>query len=652
MTDAVTELADRLRQAEERFLFADASSGGHCDWIVANDDFYVSPRLLELMGLPPGTVFKGRAGFLAAFPHHPDDRDAVVAKMTQFFRGTELRLEIDMRMLVEDEVRWIHLSGLCQREEDGTLIRWTSSSTDITARKAAEEALRASEERFALVAAASTDGIWDWDIFHDAMFLSERAHVTFGLRPGATIRSFSEWVATIAMHPNDVGGLEALAEAFTGDGEPSFGREWQVRHLDGSYHWIRLVAVAVRDATGRPTRLTGSVSNIDSQMRIEAERRQEQRLEDVGRLASGVAHDFNNILAAIIGYGEMALRSARAGSRLRRDLDSIMAAGERGRALVDRILSFSSGTARVRLPVQVEDIVAEVVDLLSGSLPKNIRVETSLPSGAATLMADPTQIHQVLMNLASNAVHAMPDGGVLSFSVEVRHLEQPEALCLGEASAGPHVVISVGDTGTGIDPAIIEKVFDPFFTTRNAGTGTGLGLPLVHGIVYGMGGAILMDSKLGVGSLFHVYLPRHDVTEEDRTPSRPPRSRPALGHGETILVVDDEEALTRLAVETLEWLGYRPVGFTSPVAALEAFEADPSRFAAVVTDERMPDMSGLTLIRRVRELNGTLPILLISGNLSPAALAEADTARVAKTLRKPVRAPDLAESLAAALRGA
>ena len=388
-------------------------------------------------------------------------------------------------------------------------------------------------------------------------------------------------------------------------------------------------------------------NDITERRRLEQQLRLSQRLEAMGALAGGIAHDFNNILGAILGYCEMALRDASRGSRLRRDLDSIMTAGERGRALVDRVLAFSRSGLGERIAVHVEKVVREALDLVEAKLPEGIRVEAQLRAGRAAIFGDPTQVHQVLMNLGTNAVQAMPAGGILSVSLDAVRFEAERAATVGDIAPGECIVLAVADTGTGIAREVIDRIFDPFFTTKEVGTGTGLGLSLVHSIVTGLGGAIDVASTPGAGSEFTVYLPRSgDAAESDEAEAvAMPR-----GEGQRVLIVDDEEPLAGLAARTLEELGYVPTGFTSSAAALAAFRADPEGFDAVITDERMPGMTGSALIGEIRRIRREIPILLMSGYVGGAVASRAREAGANEVMKKPLSARDLATSLARVLR--
>jgi nitrogen-specific signal transduction histidine kinase/CheY-like chemotaxis protein len=375
--------------------------------------------------------------------------------------------------------------------------------------------------------------------------------------------------------------------------------------------------------------------------RMERQLRQAQRLEALGTLAGGIAHDFNNLLGAILGYGEMALRNVRAGSRLRRDIESIMIAGERGRALVERILAFSRSGVGERVALHVEQVVRETLALFAAKVPRHIVIERRLYAGSAAVLGDPTQIHQVLMNLLTNAVQAMPSGGTLRVSLDRLHLPASRVVTTGSLAAREYVVMGVSDSGSGISAEIFEKIFDPFFTTKEVGVGTGLGLSLVHGIVTGLGGAIDVATTLGKGSQFNVYLPLAGEVAMASEPRKPvKRVTRRTGQGR-VLVVDDEEALVKLATDTLTELGYSAVGFTSSPKALERFLENPEQFDAVITDESMPGASGSELIRKMRALRPTMPILLVSGYLNAAVIERAREAGATELLKKPLRVRQL-----------
>jgi PAS domain S-box-containing protein len=554
-------------------------------------------------------------------------------------------------MLRHGEVRWIQQSGLLSRDTSGRPVRWTGSVRDVTDRKAGEAALRESEQRFALAVSGSNDGIWDLDLTTNDMFMSERAQLLCGLEPGTTVRPRSQWSAMKQWHPDDAVSRSDMIEGYLDWRLPAYDGEWRIRHADGSYRWIRIRGVCIRDEAGRPTRIAGSISDVDPQKRAEAALLQAKRLEATGTLAGGIAHDFNNILAAVLGYGEMALRDVPVGSRLRRDLDSILIAAERGRSLVERILAFSRSGVGERMPVHAEGVLREALDLLSATMPQNVSIRAQFAAGQAAMLGEATQIHQVFMNLATNAIQAMPLGGTLSVVLQVVEIESERVATTGTIAPGEYLRLELADQGLGIAPESLARIFDPFFTTKDTGVGTGLGLSLVHGIVSDVGGAVDVASKLGEGSVFTVYLPRRgDAPESGDSEAPQLLGHQFRGQGQRVLVVDDEASLVTLMTDTLSDLGYRPFGYTSSAAALAAFRARPEDFDVLITDERMPGLSGTALVREVRGVRPDIPILLASGFLGGTIGEQAQAAGADEVLQKPLAARELALALARVLR--
>jgi PAS domain S-box-containing protein len=510
-------------------------------------------------------------------------------------------------------------------------------------------ALRRSEERYALAMEASGEGHWDWIVASDEFYASPLLLQICGLPPDSTFASRGEFLGRVPLHPDDRAKWERAIEAHFAGAATRLESEMRLVH-NGETRWIHLTGLCLRDEGGAPARWAGSVTEVTERKHMEMQLRQAQRLEAMGALAGGIAHDFNNLLGAILGYGEMALNAAPAGSRLRRDVESIVVAGERGRALVDRVLAFSRCGVGERVAVDVRRIVRETLKLIAAKPPAGIRIERRLRAGRSAVLGDPTQIHQVLMNLVTNALHAMPSGGTLRVSLDSVSVESARAVTMGTLLAAQYVVLKVADSGTGIPAEIQEHIFEPFFTTKEVGVGTGLGLSLVHGIVTGLGGAIDLATTSGKGSVFAVYLPRFGEvaqTESARLTGSPGTSR---GEGQRILVVDDEAPLVDLVTEALTGLGYAPVGYTSSPAALVAFNADPRRFDAVVTDESMPGTSGSELIRKIRQIRPEIPALLVSGYLGAAVTQRARDAGADEVLKKPLSTRDLAATLARVLR--
>ena len=522
--------------------------------------------------------------------------------------------------------------------------------------EAGERALRVSEERYALAMEGANEGYWDWDIASDRLFLSPKMLTWVGQNSENAIVTRSEWRARVVIHPDDVARFEAAtADHFAGR-TPRYECEYRVRQPDGEWRWLLGRGRCQRDAAGQPYRFVGSAIDVTvqkqaeiAQQHLEAQLRQSQKMEAMGTLAGGIAHDFNNILGAILGYGELAHQHSPPGSALRRYLDNVMHAADRAKTLVDRILGFSRSGLGERVPVNVQAVIEETLELLGGSLPAGIRLQKALTAGNAAVIGDATHLHQVAMNLCTNAVHAMDKGGVLGVALERVELSEQRWLSRGTLAPGAYVRLVVSDTGAGIPAAVLERIFDPFFTTKGVGEGTGLGLSLVHGIVSELGGAIDVTTIPQQGTKFAIWLP---LAGEAQVPAARAARELPRGRGETVMIVDDERPLVALAKELLAGLGYQTLGFDSSNAALQAFRVEPQRFDLVLTDEAMPDLVGSELAAEFRQIRPNLPIILMSGHGGAQLAQRAAAIGAQAVLRKPLQGRDLAESLARVLGAA
>jgi PAS domain S-box-containing protein len=380
--------------------------------------------------------------------------------------------------------------------------------------------------------------------------------------------------------------------------------------------------------------------------KLELRLRQAEKLEAIGTMAGGIAHDFNNILAAILGYGDLAFTVAQEGSPLKRYVANALSAAHRAKALVNQILTYSRSTRGKRAVVDVCTVVEETLELVRASLPAGIELHAQLDAGRSTVIADATQVHQLVMNLCTNAIQAMEAEGTLRIGLERVDSTADSDLSHGLLPAGRYVRLSVRDTGCGMEPAVLTQIFEPFFTTKEPGTGTGLGLALVLGIVTDLGGAIHVSSRTGEGSAFELYLPRSDAAVLEAATDRTPLQK---GNGELVLLVENDQPLMLLVEEMLAALGYEPAGFTRAAEALQEFERDTARFDAVVLDYLMPDMTGTEFARQLRKTRSDVPVVLISGYRGPLLLQEALSAGVDQVLTKPLDLRALAEALALVL---
>jgi PAS domain S-box-containing protein len=407
---------------------------------------------------------------------------------------------------------------------------------------------------------------------------------------------------------------------------PIFGDDGQVNRL----------AVFSRD-------ITASKLAEEETRRLQIQLAQSQKMEAIGTLAGGIAHDFNNILSAIIGYADL-IKSwgASENDRIDSGLDQILRAGNRAKDLVNQILAFSRPTRHNKIPVQITTIVKEVLKFLRSSMPTTIELRHDFEPGPKIIEVDPTHIHQVLMNLCTNSGHAMQDkGGILEIGVTSVMLEPDTTDEFPEMSLGSYVKLTVKDSGCGIEPEILENIFDPYFTTKELGKGTGLGLSVVHGIVKSYSGAIKVTSALGKGTLVTILFPQVEGEAEVKTPSQ----APAQGTKEHILLVDDEVPLIQLNKQILEHLNYTVTTRTSSVEALEAFQANPNKFDLVITDMTMPNMTGDILTRELLKVRPDLPIIICTGFSESLTKAKSKQMGAKKMLMKPVITSELAKAI-------
>jgi PAS domain S-box-containing protein len=527
-------------------------------------------------------------------------------------------------------------------QEHNVIEQITHLASIAVERKEAEDALR---ERAALLD-LTRDSVFVRDVNDVITFWNRGAEELYGWTKEEAIgRTSHDLMQTIFPAP-----LEHIAAELIRDGR----WEGEIIHTrrDGTKVVVASRWSLRRDDRGRPAATLETNNDITARKQAEAEKerleaqlRQSQKMEAIGTLAGGIAHDFNNILGAILGYGELAQKDVAHESVARRHIDHVMHAGGRAKALVEKILAFSRSGLGERLPVHVLSVIEETLDMLAASLPPGVRLQKELDAGDAAVVGDATQLHQLVMNLCTNAAHAMRHGGVLT--VAVHHVEMPERRLLSHGTLSPcsYIRLVVSDTGPGIPPSVLERMFDPFFTTKGVGEGTGLGLSLVHAIVADLGGAIDVATKVGEGTMFTIWLP---IAGEAARPVAETADLPR-GNGEAVMIVDDERLLVMFAEETLAELGYEPSGFDSSAAALQAFCADPLRFDLVLTDETMPNLSGSDLAREIRRLRSDIPIILMSGYSGARLTERANAAGVSEVLRKPLVSRDIAEPLARVL---
>lgn len=495
--------------------------------------------------------------------------------------------------------------------------------------------IRQSEERFRSVTESAADAIISADSSGTILSWNHGAQTLFGYTQDEIIGQPLMLLLPERYREVCTNGLH---HAVTTGQQHLLGKTVEVHGLqrDGSEVPVELSLSSWQ--TNDRVFFSAIIRDITERQRLETQLRQAQKLQAIGTLAGGIAHDFNNILTIILGYTELAMQKViQPDHAVRHDLQGVFTAGLRAKDLVQQILTFSRQTERERTVVQLSPLVKEVLTLLRAALPSTIAIQQVISPRAGSVLADPTQIHQVLLNLCTNAAHAMRDtGGVLKVCLEPVDVTADGNLPAPDLKTGPYVRLLVCDTGHGMTPEIMERIFEPFFTTKNIGEGTGMGLAVVHGIVASHEGAMTVASTPGQGTTFAVYLPQSDrpstadITAEESI----------VGGNERILFVDDEDAIVLIVKAMLEHLGYHVVVCTSSLAALDTFRAAPHGFDLVITDRSMPRMPGEALIRELRHIRPDIPIILYTGSNQDLTAEQSRMLGINACVLKPALARD------------
>ena len=525
----------------------------------------------------------------------------------------------------------------------GEMLR-AAAIRDVSARKEAEESLRREKEKFRILTEESPLGIALIGKDGDTKYVNPKFIQTFGYTR-KEIPTERDWVKRTCPEPEYGKGL---VSTWSNDKHASAGREsrdiiFSLTCKDGSKKVIRSRSVIMENKERLIT-----YEDITESRRLQNQLQQAQKMEAIGTLAGGIAHDFNNILGAIFGYTELALDGVSGDSPARRDLEQVLKAGNRAKELVKQILTFSRQTVKQLKPLRVSLILKEAVKLLRASLPSSIEIRLCIEPESTTVMADPTQVHQVLMNLCTNAAHAMREkGGILAVTAKETELDPEKARPYPDLNPGPYFSLSIGDTGHGMTPEVLERIFDPYFSTKPPSEGTGLGLAVVHGIIKSYGGTITVKSTPNKGTTFHALLPREETenTAEPDSPESFPTGK------ERVLFVDDEEIIADIARQQLTSLGYDVVVTTSSLEALELFRAGPSRFDLVMTDQTMPKLSGLTLARELMAMRADIPIILCTGFSELISEDGAKAIGIKAFVKKPILMSKLARIIREVLDG-
>ncbi len=573
---------------------------------------------------------------------YPADQEKEGNLIARVLKGEIDGFEIEKRYIHKNgRLVWIELYSNVVRDEKNHILYAIASVIDITKRKLAETALRQSEEKYRTLYDDAPVGYFEYDLEGNITQVNQTHLNLLGY-------SAEEMIGQPCWHfiVDDVAREQIMAK-LSGTMPPAAGLERTYRRKDGTTFPVLFEDRLLRNEDKTITGIRTAIQDITRIKKADMEREklqsqlhQAQKLESIGSLAGGIAHDFNNLLFPIVGLSEMMMDDFPPESMEHQNIQEIFNAGSRGRELIQQILSFSRQSKHLLIPVHIQKVLKEVLKLCRATIPADIPITRDIQTDCGPVMADPTQIHQIAMNLITNAYHAVePRGGTISVSLKEIDFKD-RADTPDHPASGRYAKLSVSDTGTGIDPVVLDKIFDPYFTTKKKGRGTGLGLSTVYGIVKAHGGEIRVDSAAGKGSDFHVYLPVIEKTLED-FPEKPYHPLPT--GTEHILLVDDESPIVLMERQMLERLGYRITCFTGSREALAAFRADPSGFDLVLTDMNMPNTNGMQLAEQLKDIRSDIPIVICTGFSERIKKEKAAAIGIKGFLMKPVAKSDLAE---------
>jgi two-component system cell cycle sensor histidine kinase/response regulator CckA len=578
------------------------------------------------------------------FPGLPDRWKEVYHHVLE---GAIEQCERDSIKASDGSVEWVQWEARPWHEPDGSIGGLILFTQFITERIHIEEALRLSQDKFrsALqhspigMAVVGPDGRW--------LEVNPALCKIVGYSRGELLVTDFQSIT----HPDDrQAGVDSVRQMLEKKLD-SYQVEKRYLHKAGHVIWVQLNVSLAWNPDGTPRHFVAQIQDITERKRAEEQRkkleeqlRKAQKMEALGTLAGGTAHEFNNILGIIVGYSELAKMELGENHRMTRHLEEVLKASQRAKEIVQQILTFTRQQKDQRELILLHPIVADAVKLVRTTLPENVEVVTDIAPGASAILGNATQIHQVLINLCTNAWHAMKDsGGLIRITQRSMTLDETASATHPALHPGPYVRLSIEDNGKGMDAATMARIFEPFFTTKGPGKGTGLGLAVVHGIVQAHDGAVVVQSQPGQGTTFHLYFPA-ELAAPVKTMQAGPVSMPT-GAGQQILLVDDEVALAQAAVMSLSHLGYRVTGVNSAAEALKTFHQQPGAIDLVITDLTMPGMNGIDLATALHEVRPELPIILASGfgGLRTAHFARGPGRRA--VLQKPFTTETLARTV-------
>ena len=576
---------------------------------------------------------------------HPDDRQESIERIKKGINNRWIAPPREHRIMALDgQVLHVESTGVPIQYKGETQL--FGVFRDITERKQVDEKLRETERKYRELAESLPQVIFEVDSKGNLVYLNQTGYALFGYTPEDLAKGFNVLEAFI---PED---RERIASdiMLNVQGRKLGRQEYTALKKDGSKFPVGVHANRVmRDHTATGVRgilidFTPVKLAEEEKKKLEIQLQQAQKMEAIGALAGGIAHDFNNILSAIIGYTELAMLNEGA-EHCTTELNEALKAANRAKDLVKQILAFSRQTDEERMPVRASLVAKEAVKFIRATIPATIEIKTRIDDKSGAVLANSVELHQIIMNLCTNAQHAIGEqAGLLEVAVQNTEIDLSQKNDLIDLEIGSYVRISVKDTGNGMTRDVMKKIFDPYFTTKKKGVGTGLGLAVVHGIVKKYGGTIKVESELGKGTTFHIYLPKANIA----APIKAEKPKPLMGGSERILFVDDEKMLVEIGQQALQRLGYDVVSRNSPIEALELFKAKPDFFDLVITDKTMPGMTGDGLAKELMSIRPSLPVVICTGYSQTVDQERAKQMGIKAFVMKPI----LINELAAAVRKA
>ena len=642
LTQRVTELGEkttahaRIAERYQRILDLSPAIIYTCSIGGTYPATFVSENIKSVLGYEP-LDFTRNPNFWAEHIH-PEDHERVFAELPSLFEhGRHIH---EYRFKAKDgNYRWMRDELNLIVDDQGNEQEIIGYMVDITENKRVEKKLRESETRLSLLVQQSPMAIITWDTNFKVVDWNKASEKIFGYSREEATGKHAEFIVPVESreHVDQIwqgllelqGGTRSTNKNITKDGETIL------------CEWFNAPVVNDRNEV---ISVLSLVQDITEQKNIEDQLRQAQKMEAIGNLAGGIAHDFNNILTAIIGYSELVkVQIQSGGDDSVENIDQVLRAGKRATELIKQILTFSRRDKHKLQPLMPHLAINEALKMLHASLPTTIEIKEDIDTESGIILGDPTKILQIVMNLCTNAMHAMEnEKGILSVSLCRKDLREEDIREEG-VLPGPFIILSISDTGVGMDKATKDRIFEPYFTTKETGKGTGLGLSVIHGIIKEYKGFINMESDSGKGTTFHIHFPA--LLKETFTSEEQGIDKPLPTGNERILVVDDESSIVTLQKSILEELGYKVATITDSLDALEKVRTNPDQFDLIVTDQTMPNLTGSELAQEILKIRKNMPIILSTGYSSVISEEKAIAIGIKKYLAKPIGRKELAQTV-------